>query len=286
MMNTRRKWLSTAVATLLVAAVCVGPGRAEIITSTGYLDTLDVHSKTDFQNTSAETGYGFNILFTGGTLLRATPTSNVFTMSTPAIGRGKDQVLLSGGGTVAANGSHTVDLKYRLFGGDTSKLSTAFTRQSFLNIPGNSSKPLSLASLIPAINSIPGGSLVTVSLLNNSGDFLTGSVAAYVATNPNDILDSDQFDNVGRTGVTQILSSMSFSSLSDGQILTTFTASLPEGEYLLVTGTIVDNQGGTHTFSDAFTVVPEPSSLALIGTGVVGLLAYGCRRWKVAKRLV
>lgn len=55
---------------------------------------------------------------------------------------------------------------------------------------------------------------------------------------------------------------------------------LSSGYVLAQMVTIEMNFGGSIQFDGETRLVPEPTSMALLGIGVVGMAGYGCRRWR------
>jgi hypothetical protein len=63
-----------------------------------------------------------------------------------------------------------------------------------------------------------------------------------------------------------------------GMVDATLTASLGDFYFNIATLTAIGTEPGS-TIDDAAAPVPEPSTMLLMGTGILGLVAYGRKRF-------
>jgi PEP-CTERM motif len=267
-----RSRLLCAVATALLVAV--SPIRARA----GQVVAQKIQTFTNPSTT--QPAYGFNLTVSGAILAKPAPTSTVFT-NVPMLFTtfvANDSVMYSSPVLppgAAVNPGKNLTVTYSESYND--KTQTGFLRNSkFTNINHVLITP-SAAKLALDSSASYNGSLASLSVLNDSGAALTGTVSVYLNPGLSTIFGTDQFDTLLPNAI-PVLPTTSF-SLADGQPLgaSPLTVNVTDDEYLLVLGT-VDTSSGTVDFAEAFAAVPEPSTLGMFALGCLTVAGYGCLR--------
>jgi hypothetical protein len=262
--------LLIAVATTLLGSLSpIGARGGQIVTA----EKIQV-----FTNPSpTKSAYGLDLTVFGAILAKPAPTSTVFT-NAPALAKNftpNDTVTYSSpvpaGPAVKPKNPVTVTYSEKY----DSATQNGFVRMySFTDV---NSTVIPAKSLALDSSASFNGTHASLSLLNDSGSALTGTVSVYLNPGFSSLFGTPQFDTLLPDAVS-VLPTTSF-SLGDGQSLgaSPLTADLSDNQYLLVLG-IVDTSSGTVDFAAAFASVPEPATLVLFALAFVTEAVYGFSR--------
>jgi hypothetical protein len=235
--------------------------------------------KATFKNTTDKNAPGFQAQIDGGSINPTpAPDSSVYG-TVDILKESSPPTALMYNGNVPGGGSHRVFISYTFNtkfakGRLTTEFGTVDNNLKFKSLGEDSSERLALSG-----NLSNDGNLASLTLVNDSGSPLVGTVGVFVETGLSDFANPDQFDQPH--GETVLSASRPF-SLSDGGVFnpSPITAGLSADQYLLVRGT-VDDSTGVYAFSEGFALapVPEPSPLVLgAGATTLGLLVWWVRR--------